>query len=175
MSKRPRLAVSSCLLGERVRYDGKEKRVAWLAELSSAQVEIVPICPEVGAGMPVPRPPIQIALDQGVLRLRVVDEGTDCTDQVDEFVQRQLQVLEAQPIDGYLFKSRSPSCGLRDTPYFSSALKSPALGMGSGVWAAKVAASFATIPLADENQLVEEDAQQAFLEQVRAHWVRRSV
>lgn len=159
-----------------MRYDAKEKRVPWIAEVLAKRVEIVSICPEVGAGMPVPRPPIQIVRGPGEEgRIVVVGEGSDQTELMKNFIGKQLLVLQAQPIDGYIFKARSPSCGLRDTPYFESAAKADsASAHGAGLWAAAVVAKLPTLPCVDESDVTDPEGQERFLARVQAHWQARS-
>jgi uncharacterized protein YbbK (DUF523 family) len=169
----PRVGVSSCLLGELVRYDGKEKRISWITDVLAQKVELISICPEVGAGMPVPRPAIQIVEDSGrSLRLQVVSDGRDVTAPMHSFMAEQIRVLTAQPIDGYIFKARSPSCGLRDTPHFLSTATEPTR-VASGLWAASVREHFPALPLADESDVLDESGQERFLKQVQAHWQAR--
>lgn len=172
---RARVGVSSCLLGEMVRYDGREKRIPWIADVLAREVELVSICPEVGAGMPVPRPPVQIVQSEGRgLRLLVVGEGADLTDSVQHFMRRELQGLKARPIDGYVFKARSPSCGLRDTPHFASAAgHARSIRLAAGVWASRLRQELPELPLVDESDLEDEAARERFLEQVREHWRAR--
>lgn len=143
----------------------------WISEVLAGRVEIISICPEVGAGMPVPRPQIQILRrSDEELRIVVVDEGSDKTDVMTEFIRKQLAILAAQPVDGYIFKARSPSCGLRDTPHYLSAAKtgSPA-GLGGGLWAAAVAEMLPNLPCVDESEVAKPEGQERFLAQVQAH------
>lgn len=134
-----RIGISACLLGHHVRYDGRQKREPALAELLARVVEFVPVCPEVELGMGVPREPIELTRTEFGVRLLGVDSGTDHTDDMRAFAQRRLADLcepsadqsdkvgseignrtgsdaRPPPISGYIFKSRSPSCGVRDTP-----------------------------------------------------------
>jgi uncharacterized protein YbbK (DUF523 family) len=162
-------------LGERVRYDGKEKRIAWIAETLPRAAEVVSICPEVGAGMPVPRPPIRIVdKSEGGLQLLVVDGQIDHTVAMERFIEGELGRLTARPVDGYIFKARSPSCGLRDAPQFASAASGePVLRLGGGLWAARVCLEWAALPCVDESEVESVEGQARFLDQVQAHWRAR--
>lgn len=158
-----------------MRYDGKEKRIAWIAETLSAEVDVVSICPEVGAGMPVPRPPIQIVDGPAGLRILVVDGEVDHTEAMEQFAKTQSARLAAEPVDGYIFKARSPSCGLRDTPQFASAAKDEAvLRLGPGLWAAQLVQTWPTLPCVDESEVADAAGQAHFLGRVQAHWRARS-
>lgn len=57
---KPRVGVSACLLGQPVRYDGQAKPHAWVRDVLARKAELVPLCPETGAGLPVPRPPVRL-------------------------------------------------------------------------------------------------------------------
>lgn len=174
MSDYPIVVVSSCLLGQRVRYDGAEKGVAWIAESLGARVRVIPRCPEVGAGMPVPRPPIQVVRNGERLRLQVVGEGRDVSESVEEYVQEQLIDCNATGIDGAVLKARSPSCGIRDTPHYPSYRRDESpLEIASGIWAGSLRRAFPALPMVDESELLSGEAQEEFLERVFAHWQKR--
>ncbi len=182
MSAKPRIAVSSCLLGEPVRYDGARKRVDWIAFELPLLADLIPVCPEVGAGMGVPRPAIRVVRDDARFRLRIVESGDetgvesgdtiggDVTHAFDVFADAEIVRLRALHIDGYLFKARSPSCGLIDTPHFSGArLNAAELGIGAGLWAARIRAEFPAIALADEGELREQIGRERFVNAALSH------
>ena len=60
MTERLRIGVSACLLGREVRFDGQHKRDAFLVDALGPFVELVPVCPEVEAGMSIPREPVRL-------------------------------------------------------------------------------------------------------------------
>jgi uncharacterized protein YbbK (DUF523 family) len=161
--------VSSCLLGQRVRYDGVEKRIPWVSEILSIEVELVPICPEVGAGMSVPRPPIQL-VERGAGRREValVTGAGDVHTAMRAFCDTMRVQLEANGLHGYLFKARSPSCGIRDTPHFSES--GAVLRKGAGLWAETCMQRWPELPIADESDVSDQAGQQAFLQRVREFW-----
>lgn len=112
---RPRVLVSRCLLGEPVRYNGSDKEAPTLKRALSGWAEIVPICPEIEAGMPVPRPSINLHHQNGQ---RVVwsIEGGDYAAPIEAAWRRRRARMD--PIDGALLKAKSPSCGLRRVPLY---------------------------------------------------------
>ncbi len=169
MNERPRVGVSSCLLGHLVRYDGEEKRVPWVSEDLASEVDLVPICPEVGAGMSVPRPPIQIVeRASGTREIALVSGSGDVHTAMRHYCDSMRAQLEAQRIHGYLFKARSPSCGLIDTPYFSES--GDILRKGPGIWAETLIARWPTLPVADESAVQDEAGRKDFLRRVREFW-----
>jgi uncharacterized protein YbbK (DUF523 family) len=159
MTRRPRVAVSACLLGEPVRWDGRDKREPALEALARV-ADLVPICPEVGVGMGVPREPVQLVRVADAVRLRGVSSGRDWTDALVDFARAQLAAL--QPLDGFVLKAKSPSCGLADVPVFSS----PPSAATAGLFAA---AALATgLPVIDEVSLRDAASRAAFVAHLRA-------
>lgn len=166
--------MSSCLLGERVRYDGAQKRDAWIADVLPTLVELVAICPEVGAGMGVPRPAIRVVASGGRTGLYIVD-GEDVTDAFDRFADAEIARLSVLGIDGYLFKARSPSCGVRDTPHFASIdIDAAPVATSAGRWAGRIATELPAIALSDESDMYEVSARDAFLHAVDVHFRMRT-
>jgi len=166
---KPRVGVSSCLLGHRVRYDGAEMSVPWVATELANRVELVPICPEVGAGMPVPRPPIQrMESDAGVLRLVLVQGDGDVETPLLAYCATVIRQLEVQPIHGYVFKARSPSCGITDTPHVGA--DGTVVRHESGVWAEILRLRWPALPAIDESGLQEETGRNEFLQRIYAYW-----
>jgi uncharacterized protein YbbK (DUF523 family) len=134
------IAVSSCLTGMRVRYDGDSKTLPLPNVWHDANIRLLPICPEVGAGLGVPRPPVQlVATDNGALRARGRDDpALDVTDALRAHAHHSLAALATEPqLCGYLWKSRSPSCGLGSTPVFDAAGRE--IRHGSGIHAQHIA------------------------------------
>ena len=167
---RPRVAVSSCLLGELVRYDGAHKRNASVIDLLSEYFDGVPVCPEVAIGMSVPRPPIRLVRLEGCIRARgVEDAGHDVTQPLQAFAQ-QCAVQQAG-VSGYIFKSRSPSCGLNDTNLFNA--DGGLVGKTAGIFSAMLHELMPELPRIDENQLEDPARRDAFVQQVRDYHAKQ--
>ena len=114
----PRVGVSACLLGRPVRYDGDSRPHAWIRDVLPGYAQLSPICPEMEAGLGVPRPPVQLVLAGGQVRaLGVADSRLDVTRVLSAWVREQKSRLEV--LDALILKSRSPSCGLGDVPLFN--------------------------------------------------------
>ncbi len=121
-AQRTAVAVSACLAGEKVRYDGADKLLP-AYPLLRKELNLLPICPEMGAGLGVPRPPVQlIEISTGRIRaLGREDHALDVTSALQSFAALSLQNMASKHcLCGYLWKSRSPSCGLDSTPLFST-------------------------------------------------------
>lgn len=115
----PLVGVSACLAGEKVRWDGGDKELERLAELR-ARLQLLPICPESEAGLGVPRPPIQLVLtDDGPQVMGRDDPELNVTETLIHQRSQRYRQLLAEPLCGYIFKARSPSCGLSSTPVYS--------------------------------------------------------
>ena len=167
---RPRVAVSSCLLGEPVRYDGEHKRNTCVIELLSAYFEEVPVCPEVAIGMGVPRPPIRLVKREAGIRARgVEDSGHDVTQPLQALARQY--VVQLADVSGYIFKSRSPSCGLNDTDLFNA--DGGLVGKTTGIFSAMIHELLPELPAIDENQLEDPVRRDAFVQRVRDYHAKQ--
>jgi len=114
---KPKVGVSQCLLGDAVRYDGRAKPNAFVIEKLSGIFELVSVCPEVEAGLSVPRPAVQLTGSISSPRLTGRDDSSiDITETMHEYCSQKIPALK--DLEGFIFKSRSPSCGLNSTPVF---------------------------------------------------------
>ena len=116
---KPHIAISACLLGENVRYNGESKHFPYIKDYFSHNAILTSICPEVGAGLGVPRPPVQlIEIDDTTKALGVTDEQLDVTDALNNFSQT-IQQKHKNEFQAVILKARSPSCGVSSTPIFN--------------------------------------------------------
>jgi uncharacterized protein YbbK (DUF523 family) len=158
---RPVVAISACLTGANVRYDAGHKAQPLLLQLLTPCVHWLPLCPEVAAGMGVPRPPVQLRTDGGGLAVVMVDDpADDRTDELQQGVISLMQQLQARPPDAIVLKARSPSCGLASTPLFDASGRQ--LAAVDGVFARACRARFGNVPLLDENALTTAHACRVF-------------
>jgi len=165
--ERPVVAISSCLLGEKVRYDGQHKKEAGLVQYFAGRVDWKPVCPEVGAGLGVPRPPVRLTGDASApSALGVENPGLDVTDTLAGYARAMIQELRG--VSGYIFKSRSPSCGLTDAPLFDADGRQK--GFTSGIYVRVITAALPDLPTIDEQRLGDEHSREQFLQQVLACW-----
>ena len=168
--KTVRIGISSCLLGDEVRFDGGHKRDAPLLEAFAPHVEWVRVCPEVEIGMGVPREPVRLVQSGGDLRMIAVHTGTDHTEAMREFAARRVQALAAMDLRGYVLKSDSPSCGLHGVKVFdvNEGDAEPAR-RGTGLFAAALTSAFPDLPIAEERQLADPASRASFLARVIAY------
>lgn len=154
---RPRLGISACLLGESVRHDGAHKRCAVLLERLVPFVEVVAVCPEVEAGLGVPREPMRLEAQGEAVRVRTVTTRADLTERLEASAVRRVQALEHLGLSGFVLKARSPSCGSGSTAV--EGRSEP----GSGVFAAALARRLPWLPLVEETALEVPAAREAFV------------
>ena len=165
MTQKITIGVSACLLGQRVRYNGEIKNIPAIARDMAELVEFVPVCPEVECGLDVPRPPIQLEDDTENPRLRVIESREDLTACMHEWAARRCGELVRHPPDGWLFKARSPSCGLGDVPVFRD---EETIGTGDGMFVREIKKNMPDMPLASEAFLDDETAWESFVEAAAA-------
>ena len=159
-----RIAISACLIGQPVRYDGQDKHQAWLEHVH--HVDWIPICPEVEAGMSVPREKIQVELADGKLKLMAIESRQDWSETMDDVANRWITQLQKQQVSGYVFKSRSPSCGLQGVPLYE-ADGSLVEKQVQGRFAQRVAEFMPDLPLIEETQMSVEVARHEFFMRAR--------
>ncbi len=161
--KKLKLGVSSCLLGESVRYNGEHKRDSTVIDLLGQQFEAVPACPEVELGMGVPREPVRlVANDASSERMVGSESGKDWTQAMVDFNSIKLEALRQQNLSGFIFKSRSPSCGPGNVPLHHEQEKSSTVGL----FAHALMQYFPSLPVIDEEALQDEIVRQDFVARV---------
>ena len=158
MEVRPRVGVSSCLLGEEVRFNGGHKRYRFLTDELGPYVDWVPYCPEVSIGLGTPREPIRLTADG-----RLVNRsGT-----ADHTLAMAGLPLPGAGLDGYVFKAKSPSCGIRAIPRYGA--DGVAAGHdGRGLYADRVLTAFPLLAVEDEGRLNDAGLREGFCERIFA-------
>jgi uncharacterized protein YbbK (DUF523 family) len=146
-----RVAVSACLLGEPVRYDGQLKACATVRDELARAAELVPLCPETGAGMPVPREPVDLFGPEASPRMVGVRTGEDWTGRVQAWIDAALDRCQAAGVAGYVLKARSPSCGVGTAARYPEPGGSPVAA--DGLLAASIRRRFPQLPLVEDEGL----------------------
>lgn len=170
---RIRVGISSCLLGNAVRYDGGHKLDRWLRDTLGAFVAWVPVCPEVECGLPVPREAMRLVGDPGDPRLVTIRGGVDHTGRMRAWAKRRLEALAGEDLCGFVFKSRSPSSGVRQVKVYPADGGAPA-ATGVGIFARAFRERFPLLPVEDEGRLNDPGIRESFVERLftLARWRR---
>lgn len=167
MSSKPRVGISQCLTGDPVRYDGQHKRNDFLMALLSDHVTFVRFCPEVGMGMSVPRPRIQLVNHRGDIRLCAEhDETQDYTDDMQAYVDTQSETIDG--IHGIILKSRSPSCGISQVEIKWGNAQTGLYG--SGLFAHHLLKNWPLLPMLQETDLQQPTLRENFLVRLYVFW-----
>lgn len=168
---KPRVGISSCLLGEDVRYDGKNKRHRIIVEIVGPQVEWVPLCPEVEIGMGVPRAPVNLIGSLESPTLLATETGKNWTEEMKVFSRQKIQILKEYRLSGYIFKNSSPSCGLKKVKVYEDSSLDKWVPRGTGVFAQEFLLEFPDLPVVDEMELSTEKEGALFMKKLRKyHW-----
>lgn len=161
-----RLGISSCLLGENVRYDGGHKKDHFLVSVLGAHVEWVPVCPELEMGMGVPRETIRLQREGGLVQLVAPKSGTNHTAGMTRWATGRLNQLAQEGLCGYVLKKDSPSCGMeRVRIYDENGVPSRD---GVGLYAAALMKRFGPLPVEEEGRLHDANLRENFIERVFA-------
>ena len=168
-----RVGISTCLLGEPVRYDGGHKLDRYLRDTLGAFVEWVPVCPEVEYGLSVPREALRLVGDPADPRLVTARTGVDHTAGMKAWAGRRLDALEREDLCGFVFKSRSPSSGMRQVKVYPAGGGAPS-PTGAGIFARAFMERFPLLPVEDEGRLNDPGLREGFIERlfVVSRWKR---
>lgn len=166
-----RVGVSACLLGQAVRYDGGHRRSETVTQFLGRWFEWVPVCPEVELGLGVPRETIQLVAGPEGLLLTGTASSRDLTAAMKDYTRRRVRELEDLDLSGYVFKARSPSCGLDEVPV-RNPLGLEVASHGTGLFAGGLIAAFPDLPVVEETRLVRLDECRRFIRRVRRYQSR---
>ncbi|MFH1842610.1 MAG: DUF523 and DUF1722 domain-containing protein [bacterium] len=162
-----RVGISSCLLGERVRYDGGHKQDHYLMDILAQFFEFVPVCPEMEAGMSVPREPVRLQGDPESPRMIGTKTGADWTERLNEFARRRTRQLTGMHLSGYILKKGSPSCGLERVKVYGE--QGMPARKGRGLFAAALLERLPILPVEEEGRLNDIGNRENFITRVFAY------
>ncbi len=176
MQERIRLGVSTCLLGESVRYDGGHKRDRFITDTLAHYVNLVPVCPEVECGLSIPREAMRLVGDDDSPRLMTQKTGIDYTEQMQQWARGRLRELEKENLRGFIFKSQSPSSGMERVKVYNDS--GMARKTGVGVFARAFMVHFPLVPVEEEGRLHDMNLRENFIQRLfafdRWHRTRQS-
>lgn len=161
-AKKIPVGISSCLLGAEVRFDGGHKRHSYITGTLSRYFEFHPLCPEVGIGLGIPRPPIHLVEQDGRIRcVGAKQPDQDYTDRLRDYAD-QLRPLHAA-LCGYILKKDSPSCGMERVKVFSNPMPQK---KGIGIYAEHLMRNNPLLPVEEEGRLGDPLLRENFIQRV---------
>ena len=155
------IAISRCLLGDKVRYNGTHKFDQWISNTLGQFVTFIPVCPEVEFGMGIPREPIQLEIPIASPQIVSVYSNKNYTQDMLKSFKPIISNLLNKSILGFILKSKSPSCGIYNIPIFNNH-HSIVANNGMGLFARMVHHQFPLYPLIDEHQIHQPTYRESF-------------
>ncbi|KMQ50373.1 Hypothetical protein CHISP_2736 [Chitinispirillum alkaliphilum] len=159
-----RLGISSCLLGERVRYDGNHKLDRFLLETLGRYIQWVAVCPEVESGLGVPREAMRLVEKEGKISLVTINSGMDLTAKVSDYSREKAAQIKRIRLCGFVFKSKSPTSGLKDVKIYNE--NGGVKRKGTGIFASEFIKKNWWLPVEDNGRLHNPEIRENFLERV---------
>lgn len=158
-----KVGISSCLLGNNVRYNGGHQRDRFITDTMAEYCEFVPVCPEIECGLPVPRESMRLVGTVENPRLITVRSKIDHTDRMKKWMQRRFDSLEKEDLVAFIFKTKSPSSGLRSVKIYGENGNVVSY-KGQGMFARGFTERFPDIPVDDEGRLHDPGIRENFVE-----------
>jgi uncharacterized protein YbgA (DUF1722 family)/uncharacterized protein YbbK (DUF523 family) len=168
MEERVRLGISSCLLGNAVRWNTGHKLDRFLTNTLGQFVDYVPVCPEVEAGFGVPRESFRLVGDPENPRLMTFKTKVDHTERMIRWARKRVKELEIEDLHGFIFKSDSPSSGMIRVKVYTE--KGMPVKKGVGMFAREFMAHFPLIPAEDDGRLHDSKIRENFIERIFTLW-----
>jgi uncharacterized protein YbgA (DUF1722 family)/uncharacterized protein YbbK (DUF523 family) len=159
-----KVGISTCLLGENVRYDGGHKPDRFLTETLGQYVEYIPVCPEVECGLSVPREAMHLEGDPESPRLVTLRTKQDMTERMVTWAKKRVVELEKEGLCGFIFKSDSPSSGMERIKVYNE--KGVPVKKGVGMFARIFMDHFPLLPVEDEGRLHDPKLRENFVERI---------
>ena len=166
MEDKIRLGISTCLLGENVRYDGGHRRDRFIIETLGQFVEFVPVCPEVECGLPIPRESMHLAGDPESPRLVTTRTRIDHTERMVNWARKRVRELEKENLCGFIFKSNSPSSGMERVKIYEEHGRVQKIGVG--MFARAFMDHFPLLPVEEDGRLHDIRLRENFIERIFA-------
>ncbi len=162
--KKINIGISACLTGKKVRYDGSHKQDHYVTDTLGQYFDFTPVCPEVEYGLPVPREPMRLVGNAISPRLLTIRTGIDHTEGMKKWAEEKTKELNEKELCGFIFKSRSPSSGMKGVKVYDD--KGVPHTNGVGIFAAVFMQRFPLVPVVDEGRLNDPVLRDAFIEKV---------
>jgi uncharacterized protein YbgA (DUF1722 family)/uncharacterized protein YbbK (DUF523 family) len=168
-----RIGISSCLLGEKVRFDAGHKKDVYLTDVLGRYFEWIPVCPELEVGMGVPRESVHLAGSPDSPRMVGVKSGDDWTERMEKYSSKRVAQLAKSDLSGFILKGKSPSCGMeRVRIYTDTGMPG---GNGAGLFAGALLKAFPLLPVEEEGRLNDAGLRDNFIVRVFSYHRLRSL
>ena len=164
MTEKIKIGISSCLLGNNVRWNGGHQRDRYLTNTLGQYVEWVPVCPEVEIGLGIPRETLRLVGDPDDPQLVTTKTGIDHTDRMKTWARQKLKDLAKEDLCGFVFKCDSPSSGMIRVKVYGK--KGMPQKKGVGIFARAFMDYFPLIPVEDDGRLRNPLIRENFIDQV---------
>jgi uncharacterized protein YbbK (DUF523 family) len=159
-----RIGVSSCLLGNKVRFDGGHKHDRYITGTLGIYFEFVPVCPEVEYGLPVPRESMRLVGDPESPSLITNKTKVDHTERMNNWAEKRVRQLAEEELCGFIFKSKSPSSGMERVKVYDK--NNVPRSVGVGLFARVFKEHFPLLPMEEEGRLHDIVLRENFIESV---------
>ncbi len=159
-----KIGIASCLLGNPVRWNGGHKLDRFIVHTLGQHIDFVPVCPESECGLGIPRDTMHLAGDPAAPRLVTTKTGEDKTAQMQRWAKKRLKALDEEALCGYIFKTKSPSNGMRKLKVFAT--REQIFYNGVGIYARMVMDRYPNLPVIDDGMLHDPGLRANFIEQI---------
>ena len=161
------VGLSTCLLGEKVRWDGGHKHSHYITDILGQYFSFLPVCPEVDIGMGTPREPVHLEGDLDAPRMIGKKSGEDWTERMNAYAAEKVKQLQEMDLSGYILKKDSPSCGMERVSVRNT--KGMPHKQGRGLFAAQLLAAMPLLPVEEEGRLNDARLRENFIVRVFAY------
>ena len=166
-SKKLRIGVSACLVGQQVRFNGGHCANALLMREAAPFVELTPVCPEVEIGLGTPRETLRLVRSNDLVILRAPKSGAEHSGKMRDYARRRVAELKKAGLDGYVLKKASPSCGMQRVKVYDE--NNVPSKSGVGVFAEVLTQEWPLLPVEEEGRLNDHRLRESFFERVFAY------
>jgi uncharacterized protein YbgA (DUF1722 family)/uncharacterized protein YbbK (DUF523 family) len=167
MDTKIKLGISSCLLGNAVRYDGSGSKDTFLIDTLGHFVSYVAVCPEVECGLGIPREPVRLVGDPERPRMVTSRTGIDHTEQMLSWARKRVEELEHENLCGFIFRKNSPSSGMERVKVYVDEKGMP-VRKGVGMFARAFMEHFPLLPVEEDGRLCDMHLRDNFIERIFA-------
>lgn len=164
MEETIKVGISACVLGEKVRFDSGHKASKFVANELSQYFEFIPTCPEVGVGMPVPRPTIRlVSNEERIYLVETKDNSIDHTDAMLNYSTQKVEQLMKQSMCGYIVCAKSPTCGMERVKVYEN---NGASNVGIGLFTRELMTKMPWLPVEEDGRLNDPVLKENFITRV---------